>query len=97
MTLADLTSRLPALGAHLPAQRQITRMFAARTQRSPMELTAVFAIGLLVGAAAALLSTPRTGKELRHQIADRAGKLRESARERIGANGHAREEHAAQR
>ncbi|MGH2901644.1 MAG: YtxH domain-containing protein [Solirubrobacteraceae bacterium] len=95
MTLADLTSRLPAVGAHLPSQSQIARMFAARERRSPAEFAAVFALGLIVGGVAALLHAPKTGKQLRSEIAKRAGKLRDSARERIGTNGHAKNEQVA--
>lgn len=96
MTIANLTSRLPALSAHLPSQSRISRIFATRTHRSPVEFAAVFALGLLVGAGAALLNARKPGKELRKEIAERAGKLRERARERIAANGHARHEHNAQ-
>ena len=95
MTIANLTSRLPALSARLPTQSQITRMFAGRTHRSPAEFAAVFTLGLLVGGVTALLHATKPGKELRRDIAKRAAKLRERARERIGANGHARPEHDA--
>jgi hypothetical protein len=88
MTLADFTSRLPAVSSRLPS-------FVARTHRSPAEFGAVFALGLLVGAVTALLHAPKTGKQLRRELAARAGKLRESARERIGSNGHARSEPGA--
>jgi len=94
-TLTDLASRLPALSVHLPTQSQISRLFPARTHRSSAEFAAVFTLGLLVGAATALLNARKPGKELRREIGERAGKLRERARESIRANGDARQERSA--
>jgi hypothetical protein len=95
-TLTDLASRLPGIYENLPSQSQISRLFPVRTHRSSGEFAAVFTLGLLVGAATALLNARQPGKELRKEIAERAGKLRERARERIAANGHARREHDTQ-
>jgi hypothetical protein len=38
---------------------------------------AAFGIGLLVGAAAALILAPKSGEELRGDLADRMGRMRE--------------------
>lgn len=46
---------------------------------------AVFSAGILVGAAVALLVTPKTGRELRDDLSRRAGQIGETVREKIPA------------
>jgi gas vesicle protein len=45
----------------------------------------VFGLGLIVGAGAALLLTPRTGREMRGDLADRVKTLRERTATRVNA------------
>jgi hypothetical protein len=48
---------------------------------------AAFGIGLAVGAAAALMLAPKSGAELREDIADRVGKMRQNVQSgNVGAN-----------
>jgi hypothetical protein len=46
---------------------------------------AVFSAGILVGAAIALLVTPKTGRELRGDLQRKAGQITETVKERIPA------------
>jgi gas vesicle protein len=45
----------------------------------------VFGFGLIVGAGAALLLTPRTGRELREDLADKVKTLRDRTASRVNA------------
>jgi gas vesicle protein len=45
----------------------------------------VFGLGLLVGAGAALLLTPRSGRELRGDLADRVKTLRDRTANKVNA------------
>jgi hypothetical protein len=46
---------------------------------------AVFSAGILVGAAVAMLVTPKTGRELRDDLSRRAGEIGETVRTKIPA------------
>jgi hypothetical protein len=46
---------------------------------------AVFSAGILVGAAVALLVTPKTGRELRNDLQRKAGQITDNVKERIPA------------
>jgi hypothetical protein len=50
-----------------------------------IELMSVFGAGLMVGAAVALMLAPRTGRELRSDIRDRATQLGHDAGEALGS------------
>ena len=64
---------LHALG--LQYERTVTSFFA---------VMAAFAVGALTGAAVAMLASPRSGPEVRRDLAQRAGQLREKVSERFG-------------
>ena len=82
MTLSDLTR-------HLPNQRAIANALATRTQRSPGEYAGVLSLGLIAGAALALLLVPKARREFREKLSKRLGALRGTATKKQLINGHA--------
>lgn len=84
MTLSDLRR-------HLPSQDAITQALAPRTQRSTAEYAGVLSLGLIAGAALALLLAPKARRQIRDQISDRVGGLRKRAKAKRLENGHAEE------
>ena len=70
--------------ANLPSADEIIRALGLHTARRSsasdvVPSVALFGAGLLVGAGLALLFAPTTGRELREEITDKAGELRERA------------------
>jgi hypothetical protein len=82
MTLSNLTR-------HLPRQRAIARAFATRTHRSAGEYAGVLSLGLIAGAALALLLAPDARRELRKKVSERVDGLRKRATKKQFINGHA--------
>jgi uncharacterized membrane protein YebE (DUF533 family) len=80
MTLADLTR-------HIPAQAALSKILASRTHRSAGEYAGVLALGLIAGAALALLLAPKPGRELREELSEKVGGIAKSAK-KIVANGY---------
>ncbi len=95
--LRDLWSRrsaaMAAAGAAVPVGRDIVDDAAVRLglrkRREQRHWTAFF-LGLLIGAAAgaiiAMLTTPKPGREMRDELAERAREAAERAREAAGSN-----------
>jgi gas vesicle protein len=94
-TLQDLWSRrsaaVGATAAAIPAGRELVEDAAARLgvrKRSESRHWLAFFIGLLVGAAAgaaiAMLTTPKPGREMRDELAEKARDAAERAREEAG-------------
>lgn len=81
MNVSDLIS-------HLPSQTSLARMLDARQNRSAGEYAGMLSIGLILGAALALLFAPKPGRELREQISERVAGPRKRAA-RLAMNGHA--------
>jgi hypothetical protein len=69
------------LARNLPSADDIIRALGLRTQRHSdvVPSVALFGAGLLVGAGLALLFAPTTGRELREELSERAGNLRDRA------------------
>ena len=94
--LRDLWSRrsaaVAAAGAAIPVGKGIVDDAAVRLgvrKRSEQRHWTAFFLGLLIGAAAgaliALLTTPKPGREMRDELAERARDAAEKAREAAGA------------
>jgi YtxH-like protein len=94
-TIGDLWKRrsaaVGATAAAIPAGRELVGDAAARLgvrRRSESRHWLAFFIGLLVGAAAgaaiAMLTTPKPGREMRDEIAEKARDAAERAREEAG-------------
>jgi len=81
MTLSELTS-------HLPTRDTIQDALTPRTHRSVGEYAGVLSLGLIAGAALALLLAPKSGRVLRGQISERVAGLRKRAK-RSATNGFA--------
>lgn len=80
MTTQEFTNRLPdtedLLGyLGLTTQRSSTDMFAATT--------GAFTLGLVVGAAVALLYAPRSGRETRRDVGERLTSVKDRVAEAI--------------
>jgi hypothetical protein len=94
-TLRDLwkrrTAAIGAAGAAIPVGQQLVEDTAARLgirkERERRHWTAFF-LGLLVGAAAgaiiAMLTTPKPGREMRDELAEKAREAADRAREEAG-------------
>lgn len=69
------------LTRNLPSADDIIRALGLQSRRHAdvMPSMALFGAGLLVGAGLALLFAPTTGRELRDELSDRAGNLRDRA------------------
>jgi hypothetical protein len=69
------------LAGSMPAAEDIIRALGLQYRRSGsteiVPSLALFGAGLLVGAGLALLLAPTSGRELREEITDRAGELRD--------------------
>lgn len=76
MTTRDLMNQIPDT-ADLLALLGLERRNQSETIASAF---AIFGAGLAIGAALALLLTPKNGQEMREEIADRASKLRDNLR-----------------
>lgn len=64
----------------LPSAEEIIRALGIRTRSSSSEVipgVALFGAGILVGAGLALLFAPTSGRELREEITEKVGELRE--------------------
>lgn len=96
-SLRDLWGRrgaaLAAAGAAMPAGRELVDDAASRLgirKRREERHWAAFFLGLLIGAAAgalvAVLTTPKPGREMRDELAERARDAAEKAREAAGAS-----------
>jgi gas vesicle protein len=94
-SLRDVWSRrsaaMAAAGAAIPVGRDIVDDAAVRLgvrKRREQRHWAAFFLGLLIGAAAgaviAMLTTPKPGREMRDELADRARDAAERAREAAG-------------
>jgi gas vesicle protein len=96
-SLRDLWGRrgaaIAAAGAAIPAGRELIDDAAVRMgvrKRREQRHWAAFFLGLLIGAAAgaliAMLTTPKPGREMRDELADKARDAADRAREAAGAS-----------
>jgi hypothetical protein len=72
---------------YLPSADEIRRAIGLRSQPTFTDVMGpalgMFAAGVLVGAAIALLLAPKAGEELRHELGDRMSEVREKAKHRV--------------
>ena len=70
---------------HFPSRNEMMRSLQRHMphQDNSLEMVGVFGAGLVVGAAVALFFAPRTGRELRDDVREQAGRLTERVRDTV--------------
>ncbi|MBK7973920.1 MAG: YtxH domain-containing protein [Deltaproteobacteria bacterium] len=70
---------------HFPSRNEMMRSLQRHIphQDHSLEMVGVFGAGLVVGAAVALFFAPRTGRELRDDVREQAGRLTDRVRDTV--------------